>query len=258
MEDVQGSRDHRHLAIDRVGIQGLRLPISIQLGPHTQPTVATCSLSVHLPEERKGTHMSRMAALLHEQRQLSLASLPDLLRITCERLDSTQAEINLRFAYFIEKTAPVSGAVSLMDYDVQLKGVIDPTGIHTWLTVVVPVTSLCPCSKQISAYGAHNQRSHITLTVEPAAAIDVGQLIALAEAEASAELYAILKRPDEKAMTERAYDNPKFVEDLTRDVAKRLDAMADIIAFTVTVENFESIHNHSAIASLSHRRRPMP
>lgn len=255
MEDVQGRVDHRHLPIDRVGITGLRLPLPVHLGQKPQTSIATCALSVQLPEDRKGTHMSRMVALLHEQREVSLASIDALLTETFTRLDTQAAEIELQFTYFVEKTAPVSQARSLMDYEVTLNAVRElSTGTRIRLSVDVPVTSLCPCSKKISDYGAHNQRSLIRLTVEPADAINIETLIQIAESEASAELYAILKRPDEKFVTERAYDNPKFVEDLIRDVARRLDAEPSVLAFTVRVENFESIHNHSAVATLSHHK----
>jgi GTP cyclohydrolase I len=197
-------------------------------------------------------------ALVQEHRDLSFERFQTLLALTRQRLDSPEAEISVTCIYFVEKKAPVSGEKSIMDYELTLRGISSDQGNRLWLSVKVPVTSLCPCSKKISDYGAHNQRSYIEITVEPGQVIDPKTLIEIAESEASAELYAILKRPDEKAVTERAYDNPKFVEDLIRDVAGRLRQLSQINAFEVRVENFESIHNHSAVAFLTYTKVANP
>jgi GTP cyclohydrolase I len=170
-------------------------------------------------------------------------------------LDANAGRIEVSFPYFINKTAPVSGVESLMDYEVGLIGEIRQGVVEVTLKVLVPVTSLCPCSKKISAYGAHNQRSHITIEAVLAGAIEVDALIAKVEEQASCELYGLLKRPDEKYVTERAYDNPKFVEDLVRDVAGMLNADNNIAAYKLEAENFESIHNHSAYALIEFDKR---
>jgi len=197
--------------------------------------------------------MSRMVALAMENLVVSYDSFGRLLTDTRQRLDSQRAYIRIDFTYFLEKLAPISQEKSWMDYEVSLEGEAGDDGVIQWLSVTVPVTSLCPCSKKISNYGAHNQRSEIRIKIQPRHGMEIDEIIRLAERQASSELYAILKRPDEKAVTERAYDNPKFVEDLVRDVAAALHQLPAVAAFEVTVENFESIHNHSAIATLRHR-----
>lgn len=248
--DVQSSPDERRIAIDRVGIKGLRHPLHV-LGRDGQAraTVATVDMYVDLPAERKGTHMSRFVALLNElDSALDTATFKHLLADMTERLEARHGYVNLRFPFFVRKAAPVSEVESLMDYDVSLLGELRDGRPQLSLRVVVPVTSLCPCSRDISEYGAHNQRSHITLTARINQPMWVEELIEIAEAEASCELFGLLKRPDEKFVTERAYDNPKFVEDAARDLAVRLDTDARIDAYVVECENFESIHNHSAYA----------
>ncbi|MFM1886087.1 MAG: hypothetical protein RL026_1244 [Pseudomonadota bacterium] len=253
IEDVQGSPDARHLPIDRVGIRGIRHPVRVRdRSGALQHTVATFSMSVHLPEHFKGTHMSRFVEILHIEREISVEAFPVLLAEMVRRLDAPAGHIEMAFDHFVEKRAPVSGVASLMDYRVTLAGDIDAGRVESWVQVVVPVTSLCPCSKKISERGAHNQRSHITIRARPAAALAIEDLIDIAEQEASCEVFGILKRPDEKYVTERAYDNPKFVEDIIRDVAARLEADARVGAYVVEVENFESIHNHSAWARIAH------
>ncbi len=253
--DTQSARDDRHLAIDQVGIRGLRYPLSFaDAGAPAQPTIATASLYVALPEDRKGTHMSRLVMLLEERTAagaVTVASLDDMLRDLVERLDAPAGRIELAFPFFVRKTAPVSGVASLLDYEVRLVGEIDAGRVTRTVTVAVPVQSLCPCSKEISDYGAHNQRSTVTIAVRTAEALDLADLLRIAEEEASCELFGILKRADEKYVTERAYDNPRFVEDLVRGVAARLAADPRFAAWSVEAENFESIHNHSAYARIA-------
>ena len=250
MPDVQSSFDARHIAIDRVGIRGIRHPVRIQSATgEVKHTVATFAMAVRLAHDVKGTHMSRFIEILESnQAAYSVPMLAGLLVSMIDRLQVAEGSIELMFPYFIEKVAPVSGVKSLMDYEVTLSGHIKSGATRITTKVVVPVTSLCPCSKEISAYGAHNQRSHITIAVDGQSAMMVEEIVRIAEDQASSEVYGILKRPDEKYVTERAYDNPKFVEDLVRDVAAALDMDSRVDAYRVEIENFESIHNHSAYA----------
>ncbi|MFM1805746.1 MAG: hypothetical protein RL212_5, partial [Pseudomonadota bacterium] len=220
-----------------------------------QPSVAVIDLDVSLPGDKKGTHMSRFIALLQEHSEpLDAKQMRLMVGKMLPLLEAEAGQISLKYTHFINKVAPVSGVESLLDYDVtwiaQAKKVNGEVEVDLHLQAVAPVTSLCPCSKQISNYGAHNQRSHVTMTVAltPDADLSIETLVKIAEAEASCELWGLLKRPDEKYVTERAYDNPKFVEDLVRDVAARLKTDARIKEFVVEAENFESIHNHSAYA----------
>ncbi len=251
--DVQSSQDTRNIAIDKVGIKDIRHPIRIlDRAGEEQHTVANFNMYVELPHHFKGTHMSRFVDILNShEREISVHSFRDMLREMGDRLEAEKGYIEMTFPFFINKTAPASGVKSLMDYEVTLIGQIEDGEICTQTRVVVAATSLCPCSKKISDYGAHNQRSHVTITARADAPLWIEELIDVAEAEASSELYSLLKRTDEKVITERAYDNPKFVEDLVRDVAARLNEMDKIIAYTVEAENFESIHNHSAYALVS-------
>ncbi|MYN13814.1 GTP cyclohydrolase I FolE2 [Pusillimonas sp. TS35] len=257
MPDVQSSVDTRHIAIQRVGVRGVRHPMLVEnTGGEAQPTVGAWELTVALPAHEKGTHMSRFVALLERYR--CVAMTPAIFcRMAAEMLPLLHADagdISVRFPYFLEKIAPMSGVASLMDYElcwtaraVQEGGKADVTFT---LEALVPVTSLCPCSKAISDYGAHNQRSHVTVTVayEPGSPVDADALIRSVEHQASCELWGLLKRVDEKFVTERAYENPKFVEDLVRDVAQALHAVPGVRNYRVVAENFESIHNHSAYA----------
>ena len=253
LPDVQGSPDLRHLAIQRVGIKGVRhpLPVRNEFG-QTQHSVGIWNLDVHLPETVKGTHMSRFVALLEERRGvLDIPAFRTLLTTMTDKLHAESGRIDVRYPFFIMKTAPVSGVESLLDIEVTLTGRIVQGRTDVSVTVVVPVTTLCPCSKEISEYGAHNQRSHVTIEAGLGDdAIAVEELVRIAEEEASCEVYGLLKRPDEKYVTERAYDNPKFVEDLIRDVVQRLNDEPRIGRYVVEVENFESIHNHSAYARI--------
>ncbi len=250
MADVQGSRDTREIAIDKVGIKDIRHPVRVKdRSEGEQHTIATFNMFVYLPHSFKGTHMSRFVDILNRhEREISVDSFKQMLIEMSERLESEAGHIEMSFPYFINKKAPVSGVESLMDYDVTLTGEIHDGKPEMFIKVVVPVTSLCPCSKKISAYGAHNQRSHVTVNVRTNGFIWIEELIEMVEREASCELYGLLKRPDEKHVTERAYDNPKFVEDMIRDVAVRLNADERINYYIVETENFESIHNHSAYA----------
>ena len=255
--DVQAERDHRRLAIDRVGIKGLRYPLPFADGDAAaQSTIASCSVYVALPEEQKGTHMSRLVELLEERAApgaapLTVAALQAFVEELVARLKAPGGRLEIAFPWFVRKTAPVSGVASLLDVDVELTAELDGAQFESTVAVSVPVTSLCPCSKEISAYGAHNQRSLVTIRVRPRSGVTIGELVRIAEDEASCELYGILKRADEKYVTERAYDNPRFVEDLVRGVASRLAADTRFDGFVVEAENFESIHNHSAYARIA-------
>lgn len=268
MPDVQSSIDTRHIAIQRVGVRGLRHPMMVLAADgSTLPTVATWELTVALPAQEKGTHMSRFVALLEQYR--SNAMTPTLFCSMAAQmltlLHAEQGDMSASFPYFISKVAPVSGVASLMDYELTWTARAKqaetdsktslpnaPAGVSSEfeLSVLVPVTSLCPCSKAISEYGAHNQRSHVTvqLVFDDPAHVNVDALIRAVEQQASCELWGLLKRSDEKFVTERAYENPKFVEDLVRDVAVELKKVAGVQRFRVVAENFESIHNHSAYA----------
>jgi GTP cyclohydrolase I len=255
VEDVQGRADTRRIAIDRVGIKDIRHPVRVKdLSAGEQHTVATFNMYVNLPHNFKGTHMSRFVEVLHHEREISVDSFPAMLVEMTSRLRADTGHIEMSFPYFVNKRAPVSGVESLMDYRATLIGEYSHGETTMWVRVVVPVTSLCPCSKGISERGAHNQRSHVTIKVQLLEHMWIEELIALAEGAASCELYGILKRPDEKYVTERAYDNPKFVEDIVRDVAMGLDVEARVSAYVVESENFESIHNHSAYALIEREK----
>ena len=254
MPDVHSHPDARALAIDRVGIRALRYPIRFADGDaEPQPTIASCNVSVALPADRKGTHMSRLVAVVDELREpLSLVALPRLLDAMLSRLEATSGRIEIDFTWFRRKTAPVSGVESMMDYEAKLAADATDGKRSISAALVVPVMSLCPSSKAIADYGAHNQRSHLTVAVRPRdpASITLEELVTIAEEEASCGLYALLKRSDEKYVTERAYDRPRFVEDLVRGIAARLVADSRYEGFRVEAENFESIHNHSAYACI--------
>ena len=254
IEDVQSSADTRQIAINKVGIKDIRHPVRVKdRAEGEQHTIATFNMYVFLPHNFKGTHMSRFVEILNNhEREISVDSFRDMLTEMAERLESETGHIEMTFPYFINKRAPVSGVSSLMDYEVTMIGEIKNGAPSIFLKVLVPAISLCPCSKSISDRGAHNQRSHITVTASTQDFIWIEELIEVVEQEASCDLYSLLKRPDEKYITEKAYDNPKFVEDLVRDVAGRLNADSRIGSYTVEAENFESIHNHSAYALIEH------
>ena len=250
IEDVQNSKDTRQIPINKVGIKDIRHPVRVRdRSMGEQHTIACFNMYVNLPHNFKGTHMSRFVEILNQhEREISVESFKDMLQEMAERLEADSGHIEMRFPYFVNKTAPVSGVESLMDYDVTFIGEVHNGAVDMAIKVVIPVTSLCPCSKKISAYGAHNQRSHVTVNASIKDFIWIEEIIEMVEQEASCELYGLLKRPDEKQVTERAYDNPKFVEDMVRDVAARLNDEDRVSAYVVESENFESIHNHSAYA----------
>ena len=257
LPDIQSELDGRNTAIDAVGIKGVRHPFAIRTSTGSLSTIATVSMTVGLAATTKGTHMSRFIEVLDKQNEpIDGCGFRLMTFLMIERLDARTGTIEMRFPYFRRKAAPVSAAESWLDYDVCWRGTVAGNGMYSFLaTVIVPVTSLCPCSKEISEYGAHNQRSHITIEAEIEGEMAIEQLIAIAERSASCEVYGLLKRPDEKYVTERAYDNPKFVEDMVRDVAIGLTKQCEVVAFTVEVENFESIHNHSAFACIVRSKR---
>ena len=260
MVDVQGATDTRQIAINKVGIKAIRHPVKVlDKSGGIQHTIAIFNMYVGLPHNFKGTHMSRFVEILNShEREISVENFPAMLREMVNRLEAETGHIEMSFPYFINKTAPVSEVQSLMDYDVTLIGEICHGRIESTIKVTVPVASLCPCSKQISERGAHNQRSHVTVTVRINDHLWIEELVRFVEAEASCDLYGLLKRPDEKYVTERAYDNPKFVEDMVRDVAARLNAERRIDAYVIESENFESIHNHSAYALIGNDKRTPP
>jgi len=255
--DVQSSQDSRQVAINRVGIKSIRHPVKVRdKSGGDQHTIAVFNMYVRLPHNFKGTHMSRFVEILNaHERAISVESFPAILTEMVECLEAESGHIEMQFPYFINKTAPISGVMSLMDYDVSFIGEIKNNKHTFFLKVVTPVTSLCPCSREISERGAHNQRSHVTVTARTNEFLWIEELVQLIESEASCQLYGLLKRPDEKYVTEQAYDNPKFVEDMVRDVALRLNSEARVDAYTVESENFESIHNHSAYALLEYDKR---
>ena len=256
LPDVQSGVDRRDLAIQRVGVRSMTHPVLVASVRGPQPSVASIDMYVGLPAEQKGTHMSRFVDVLQSHAEpLSMTSMRNLLSKMVERLDATAGHIEMRMPFFVMKSAPVSGVESLMDY--QLTLMIDTNGetTHFEQKVVVPVTSLCPCSKKVSDYGAHNQRSHISITARLTGEMAIEDQIRIAEDASSCEIWGLLKRPDEKFVTERAYNNPKFVEDVVRDVALALNGDSRIVSYTVEAENFESIHNHSAYALIKHDKR---
>ena len=249
--DTQSSRDERRLAIQRVGVKDVRYPMQVRVAGAVQSTAARWSLDVALPAERKGTHMSRFVAWLDGlDVALDLSTLRERHAAMLQLLDATEGRIEADFSFFLRKRAPVSGVSSLLVYQGRWVSQTREGVTTVTMQVGVPVKSLCPCSKEISDYGAHNQRSLVTVQVEPLKPIEWHELVRFAEDSASSEIWPMLKRADEKWITERAYENPKFVEDLVRDVALRLDADARVGRYVVDVENFESIHNHSAYARI--------
>jgi GTP cyclohydrolase I len=255
--DVQSTPDSRKLAIDKVGVKGIRHPVRImERAGGVQHTVATFNMYVCLPHHFKGTHMSRFVEILEEhEREITVETFQVMLGEMAGRLEAEEGHIEMAFPYFIEKKAPVSGVKSLMDYEVTFVGEIRKGKPSFQMKVVVPVTSLCPCSKKISERGAHNQRSHVTVSARTSGFVWIEEIVDIVERQASSELFGLLKRPDEKYVTERAYDNPKFVEDMVRDVAAVLNLDERVESYVVESENFESIHNHSAYALIEKRNK---
>jgi GTP cyclohydrolase I len=265
MVDVQNYEDDRNIPIDQVGVSDLRYPITV-MDPKRkdgkQETVANLSMTVSLPHHFKGTHMSRFIEVLNEHRgEVTMRTLPDILHALKRQLEAEAAHIEVNFPYFIEKEAPVTKAKALMEYECTFVGESNSAKDEFVFSVKVPVTSLCPCSKELSAYGAHNQRGYVTIEARSRRGEDgnpliiwIEELIEVAESSASAPVYALLKRVDEKAVTEMAYDRPRFVEDIVRDVAQKMMADQRVEWFRVNVVNYESIHNHSAFAKIEWTR----
>jgi GTP cyclohydrolase IB len=256
--DVQSAPDERDIAIDRVGVRGVRWPLSVrEREGELQSTVGTFTLTVDLPREFKGTHMSRFLEVLAEHdKDVSPATIPAILKRLRERLRAETSHLDVRFTLFRRKVAPVTGKVGLMGYDC---GFSAAGGKNAQFEIVltVPVATLCPCSREISAYGAHNQRGYVSVRVRPRLdrpTLWVEDVIDMIEAAGSAPLYPVLKRPDEKHVTEQAYDNPRFVEDLVREVALAFDRDERVAAYEIEVENHESIHDHNAYAMLKREK----
>ncbi|HAV62980.1 MAG TPA: GTP cyclohydrolase I FolE2 [Verrucomicrobiales bacterium] len=253
LRDEQNSRDHRQLRIDKVGVRGVRFPIQVRDKAHhtLQNTVATIGMYVDLPKEFKGTHMSRFIEVLNSHGSvIHVDIIPTILREMQTRLKADNAHLEMEFPYFVSKKAPVTGKSSLMDYVARFEANAVSKEVDFVLTVVVNVKTLCPCSKSISKYGAHNQRGQVTVQLRSRRTVWIEDVIGIVEGSASSDLFALLKRPDEKAVTERAYENPVFVEDLVRNVALKLNEHPDVTWYRVEAENFESIHNHNAYACI--------
>jgi len=252
LHDKQSERDHRELRIDKVGVRGLRFPIQIRDKAHSlQNTVATIGMFVDLPKEFKGTHMSRFIEVLNAHgRVVHVENIEEILLAMQKKLHAATSHLEMEFPFFLDKQAPVSGMSSLMDYTARFDATACGKEIDFVLTVKACVTTLCPCSKAISDYGAHNQRGQVTVQIRSTKAIWIEDLISIIESSASSELFALLKRQDEKAVTERAYENPVFVEDLVRNIALKLNAHPEVSWFKAEAENYESIHNHNAYACI--------
>ena len=249
MKDIQNHRDDRNIDIDQVGVKGIRYPITVldkDMGE--QQTVAEINMYVNLPRYYKGTHMSRFVEILNEHsRRISLQNFSEILQEMKDRLNAESAHMEIRFPYFINKSAPVTGSSGLMEYKCAFKGSLN-SGSDLVVMIHVPISTLCPCSKEISDFGAHNQRGEVRLQVRFKKFVWIEDLIKLVEESASCEVFSVLKREDEKYVTEQAYRNPMFVEDIVRDIAVKLNNDPNITWFTVESENFESIHNHNAYA----------
>lgn len=257
LRDTQSEPDHRRIVIDRVGVKNLRFPIRVAVGPgDTQSTIATVQLTVELPHEFKGTHMSRFLEVIQAHGPvLRPGDISHLLRVLNQRLHSKRSHADFEFPFFLEKKAPVTGAAGLVDYTARFSATADDKTHDLVTTVIANVTTLCPCSKAISTSGAHNQRGSVSLSLRAAKSLPLAEMVALIERSASSELYSVLKRPDEKAVTERAYANPVFVEDLVRNIAAEVNTDPRITWWRVEAENFESIHNHNAYALVEKHTR---
>ena len=255
MEDIQNHKDHRNIDIDQVGVKGIRYPITVlDKNNGKQQTVAKINMYVNLPRHYKGTHMSRFVEVLNEHsKRISLQNFSDILEEVKSRLAAESAHMEITFPYFINKMAPVTGSEGLMEYKCTFKGSLNK-GIDIVTIIDVPISTLCPCSKEISDFGAHNQRGVVTLKVRFKKFIWIEDLIKLVEDSASSEVFSVLKREDEKFVTEKAYENPMFVEDIVRDIALKLNEDSNITWFAVESENFESIHNHNAYAYIEREK----
>lgn len=247
--DVQNRRDYRNVDINKAGVKSIKYPITVlDKKNRTQHTIATINMYVDLPYHFKGTHMSRFVEILNYYRQgINVKNLHTILAEMKKKLNAKSSHIEIEFPYFIEKTAPVSKAKSLMEYTCKLWGALDDE-VDICLGVEVPVTTLCPCSKEMCEKGAHNQRGIVSIKVRFKKFFWIEDVIKIAENSASSDVYSLLKRPDEKYVTEKAYENPVFVEDIVRNVAQLLEKNPNITWFSVESENIESIHNHSAYA----------
>jgi len=256
MTDVQSQRDDRNIAIDKVGVKDIRYPITVlDKKTKTQQTVALINMYVNLPRDYKGTHMSRLVEILNEHsRMISIQNFSDILLTMKKRLNAESAHIEISFSYFVMKSSPVTHSQGLMEYQCTFKGSLNK-GKDLVVAINVPINTLCPCSKEISDFGAHNQRGEVRLQVRFRKFVWIEELITLVEEAASSEIYSVLKREDEKYVTEKAYQNPKFVEDIVRDIAKKLEYDTNITWFAVESENFESIHNHNAYAYIERDKR---
>ena len=252
LPDTQSQIDIREIPINKVGVKNLKYPIALKdKEKEIQHTIATISMTVDLPMHFKGTHMSRFVEILqNKQREIHIDSVYNILEEMQKKLHSTAAHIDMEFTYFREKKAPVSGKPSLLDYKVKFHAIKKQDKKDFVMTVIVPVTTLCPCSKNLSEYGAHNQRGEVTVALRFTDMVWIEDVIAIVEKSSSSELYTLLKREDEKFVTERAYENPVFVEDLVRNIVLELKKENNIIWFSVEAENFESIHNHNAYAMI--------
>jgi len=250
MVDIQSMRDERRIPIKKVGVKGVRYPITVlDRANSIQHTTATVNLYADLPHDFKGTHMSRFIEVFNmHRRDLSMPRFLAMLDELRSVLDAETAYCDLHFPYFIEKAAPVSGQKGMMSYDCSYEGSASDSGREFWVSVQVPVQTVCPCSKAISEYGAHNQRGLVKVRVKLGPFFWIEDLVSIVERSASCDVYTLLKREDEKFVTERAFDNPKFVEDVVREVYSRLVEIGTFPRFSVEAENFESIHNHSAYA----------
>ncbi|MBW2593265.1 MAG: GTP cyclohydrolase I FolE2 [Deltaproteobacteria bacterium] len=261
MKDIQKQRDYRNTPIDNVGIKNLRYPITVRdRRQGSQDTVASVNMYVNLPHKDKGTHMSRFVELLHLLRpEISLEKFSEILEEMKKHLNAASAHLEVTFPYFMEKKAPVSRIPGFMDYTCRIIGSSN-SAVKTDLVseVIVPISSVCPCSKEISDAGAHNQRGEVRLSTRFKKFIWMEDMIELVEQCASCDVYSVLKRVDEKYVTEKGYSNPKFVEDIVRDIAVLLKRDDNITWFSVSAENFESIHNHSAYASITCGEDPNP
>jgi len=254
MKDIQSQPDFRKIPIDKVGIKNLRYPVTVRdRRDGFQHTIAVINMYVDLPHNNKGTHMSRFVELLHLLHpDVSLQKFSVILDNMKKHLNAASAHLEMTFPYFIEKTAPVSTSPGLIDYTCSIRGSSDADGkVDLVSEVVVPISSVCPCSMEISDHGAHNQRGEVKLSTRFKKFIWMEDMIELVESSASCDVFSVLKRVDEKSVTERAFANPKFVEDIVRDVAQKLKVDDNITWFSVSAENFESIHNHSAYASIT-------
>ncbi|MDR2870608.1 MAG: GTP cyclohydrolase FolE2 [Deferribacteraceae bacterium] len=259
MKDMQNQPDGRQIDIDQVGIRDIVYPVTVKdRSKGSQSTVATISMSVNLPHHFKGTHMSRFVEVLNKHRDnISTTSIREILTDMQKSLNADEAHLEMSFKYFIEKKAPVSGQSALMDYDCTFKSALCGDKKDLVMTIHVPVLALCPCSKEISAYGAHNQRSIVSISVRTSSLVWIEELIEYAEGAASSPIYALLKREDEKYVTEKSYENPAFVEDIVRNATEMLDKDERIIWFEVSSTNMESIHNHNAWAVIRRDKRSM-